>query len=332
MLALLFASLLFTAIIVQKTYTDKNNLVQTAETLEDNLHKKEQFVSDIFNDKARFNQLKTLQDSDKAALQTIKDFTTDQSIWLLTYKKGQLAFWSGIKVIPERPDLIHNGFSFVDGKNGHYDVLKKSEGDFSAIAFIPVKIEYPFQNQYLRNTFATNLLSDNNISIADFTDKNIYEVTSINQTYLFSVKLNPNHSSHKFFYFEIIVWTLCFMVLCLLIHNCCNYIATKGYVYSSFAILALFIALLRILNVYYAWPDFTYKPDIFNPQLYASGNLFPSFGDFCINILAISWFVCFVYRYKDKLVKHVSNKFLGYAIAVGCIVILWAGNVFKDHF
>ncbi len=324
MLALLFASLLFTAIIVQQTYTSKNNLVQTAETLEDNLHKKEQFVSDIFNDKAKFDQLKTLKDSDKAALQTIKDFTTDQNIWLVTYKKGELAFWSGVKVIPERPDLIHNGFSFFDGRNGHYDVLKKSEGDFSAIAFIPVKIEYPFQNQYLKNTFASNLLSDNNISIADFTDKNIYEVTSINQTYLFSVKLNPNHASHKFFYFEIIVWTLCFMVLCLLIHNCCNYIATKGYVYLSFAILALFIVLVRILNMYYAWPDFTFKPDIFTPQLYASGKLFPSFGDFCINILAISWFVCFIYRYKDKLLKHISNKFLGYTITVACILLLTA--------
>ena len=79
MLALLFASLLFTAIIVQKTYTPKNNLVQTAETLEDNLHRKEEFVSGIFNDKARFNQLKMLQDSDQAALQTIKDFTTDSA-------------------------------------------------------------------------------------------------------------------------------------------------------------------------------------------------------------------------------------------------------------
>ncbi|MFI5161176.1 MAG: ATP-binding protein [Sphingobacteriales bacterium] len=322
MLALLFASLLFTAIIVRQTYTDKNNLVQTAETLQDNLHKKEQFVSDVFNDNTRFNQLKTLQDSDKAALQTIKDFTTDQSIWLVTYKNGRLAFWSGIKVIPDRPDLIHEGFSFFKGSNGYYDVLKKTRGDFSALAFIPVKIDYPFQNQYLKNTFASNLLNDNNISIADFSDKNIFEVHSIDQKYLFSVKLNPNQVSHKFFYFEMVVWSLCFMILCLLVHNCCNYIATKGYVYISFAILALFIVLLRILNLYYSWPDFTYRPEIFNAKLYAYGNLFPAFGDFCINILAVSWLVCFVYRYRDKLVKHISNRPAGYAITLGCISLL----------
>src|ERR1700756_690391 len=76
MLALLFASLLFTAIIVQQTYTPKNSLYQTAQTLEDNLHKKEKFVTAIFNDKAGFARLKTLVNDDKAALKTIRDFTT----------------------------------------------------------------------------------------------------------------------------------------------------------------------------------------------------------------------------------------------------------------
>ena len=113
MLALLFASLLFTATIVQKTYTSKNSLLQTAQTLEDNLHKKEEFVSKILNDTASFNRLKTLEYDDKAAFQTIKDFTTDENIWLSTFVKGRLSFWSGIKVIPERPELIPKGFSFV---------------------------------------------------------------------------------------------------------------------------------------------------------------------------------------------------------------------------
>ena len=50
MLALLCASLLFTAIIVQKTYTPVNNLDQSAKTLENNLHKKERYVNEVIND------------------------------------------------------------------------------------------------------------------------------------------------------------------------------------------------------------------------------------------------------------------------------------------
>jgi len=324
MLALLFASLLFTAIIVQQTYTPKNSLYQTAQALEDNLHKKENFITSVFNDKAGFAKLKSLESDDKAALKAIKDFTTDQNIWLVTYVGQRLVFWSGVKVIPEKPETIAEGFSFVDGPNGHYDVIKKTEGNFTAIALIPVKLKYPYENLYLRNTFSPNLLKDDNITIADFTDKNLYEIKSIDGTRLFLVKVVPNRVSHKFFYFEITVWALCFIVLCLLMHNCCNYIATRFNAYLGIVLLGLFIVLLRIVNIYYGWPDLRPAPEIFRPDLYTHDGINPSFGDFCINILAISWFVCFVYRFKDKLIGHIRNNFAGYTIAAGCVLLLTA--------
>ncbi|HTE00525.1 MAG TPA: ATP-binding protein [Mucilaginibacter sp.] len=322
LLALLFASLLLTAIIVQKTYTSKNNLNQTAQTLEDNLHKKEAVVNKVINDKASFEKLKTLNKNELEALKTIKTFTTDENIWALTYNDGRLSFWSGVKVIPSHPKSIREGYSFIKETNGYYEVIKKSEGKFSAIFFIPVKINYPFQNQYLRNTFAKNLLDDTNIEIADFTDKNVYEIHSTDQSYLFSVKIIENQVSHKFFYFEAGVWALCVMVLLLLIHSICNYIANKGYVYLSFIMLGAFICLVRFINLQYGWPDFTYKPAIFNPQLYGSGSIYPTLGDLCINILCICWFVAYVYRHRDKLSKHIYNKIAGYVIVTGCILVL----------
>jgi two-component system nitrogen regulation sensor histidine kinase NtrY len=322
LLALLFASLLLTAVIVQRTYTSKNNLYQTAQTLEDNLHKKEEVVNKVIADKASFNKLKTLGENEQEALKTIKTFTTDENIWAATFKNNHLTFWSGVKVVPERPELIHEGYSFIHERNGFYDVIKKSEGAFSAIFFIPVKISYPFTNQYLQNTFVKDLLNDKNIEIADFTDRNIYEIHSIDHSYLFSVKVKPNQVSHKFFYFEATVWVLCILVLCMMMHNICNYIANKGYAYLSFIILALFIVMVRFVNLKYGWPDLTYRPAIFNPQLYASTSLYPTFGDFCINLLCICWFVALIYHHRDKLLKNVYNKIAGYAIITISLFIL----------
>jgi two-component system nitrogen regulation sensor histidine kinase NtrY len=322
LLALLFASLLLTAIIVQKTYTLKNNLYQTAQTLENNLHKKDNAVNEVINNKASFEKLKTLENNEQEALKTIKTFTNDEDILVTTFINGRLAFWSGVRVIPEHPGSIREGYSFIKASNGYYEVIKKSEGTFSALFFIPVKINYPFQNQYLQNFFSKNLLNDNNIEIADFTDKNIYEIHSTDHSYLFSVKVKQNEVNHKFFYFEVTVWVLCFMVLCLLMHSICNYIANKGYLYLSFIILAAFIILVRFVNLYYGWPEFTYKPNIFNPEIYSLDRIYPSFGDFCINILCVCWFVTFVYHHRDKLLKHVHNKIVGYAIVITCILIL----------
>jgi len=322
LLALLFASLLLTAVIVQKTYTPRNNLYQTGQTLEDNLQKKEIVVKNFLDDKENFNKLKTLGNDEQEALKIIKQFTTDENIWVLTYKDNRLIFWSGIKVIPLHPATIHDGYSFVQEPNGYYNVIRKSEGKFSVMFFIPVKINYRVQNQYLHNIFARNLLKDNNIEIADFTEKNVFEVHSLDGTLLFSVKIKDNEVGHKFFYFEVVLWVLCAFVLFLLVHSICNYIALKGYVYLSFLILASFIVLLRIINLHYGWPGFSHQPQIFDPQYYNYGPLFPSLGDFCINILYCTWFATFVFRHKDKILTNVYNKFIGYSIIIVFVLIL----------
>ena len=75
MLALLSASLLFTAIIVQKSYAPENNLDQSAQTLEHNLNKKERYVTDILYQKKGFDHLKKLSNDPSEALKFIQNFT-----------------------------------------------------------------------------------------------------------------------------------------------------------------------------------------------------------------------------------------------------------------
>ncbi|MCR8559427.1 GHKL domain-containing protein [Mucilaginibacter sp. BJC16-A38] len=333
MLALLCASLLLTAVIVRQTYTPVNNLDQTAKILEGNLQQKEAYVNSFINDKASYNKLKDLQDSPHTSIDLIKDFTADRNIWFITLKNNQLDFWSGIKVIPELPATIKEGYSFHKESNGYYEVIRKSEGNFSAIFFIPVKISYTFQNPYLQNTFAPDLTKDNNIEIADFTDKSVYEIRSTNNTYLFSVKIKQGEVSHTFFYYEITIWLLTLLCFCILVNNVCNYIATKGYVIVSVITLAAFIVLVRWINLYFNWPEFTYRLEVFNPTLYASSFAYRSLGDLCINILAICWFVSFLYLRRRSILKGTHSKVSAYAILVTgtlTLIIVSAGllNVF----
>jgi len=325
LLALLFASLLFTAIVVQSTYTPAKNLDQTAKILEGNLHSKESYIYDVLNNKAGYARLKTLGNNPKDELALISHFTTDRSIWFITLKKDSLVFWSGIKVIPNNQGAIKEGVSVISESNGYYEAIKKSEGDFSAIFFFPIKTNYSIQNQYLQNNFANDLLQDDNIAIADFTDADVYTVhSSINNAYLFSVKLKPGKINHRFFYFELISWLLTFFTLCVLIHALCKYLVNKGYVILSLIALAAFIVVVRFFNLHYQWPGFVYGLGIFNPQFYASNCVYPSVGDFCVNIIFISWFVTFLFRQRRVLVKVSPGKFASYCILIGCIVLLLA--------
>ena len=322
MLALLAASLLLTAIIVRITYTPKINLKQTAKILEDNLHDKESYINNSINTPAGINNFKTLADSAEKSLNYIKEFTNDRNIWVVTFNNDKLLFWTGVKVVPANASGIKEGYSFIKEPNGYYEAVKKSQGAFSVIFLIPVKLNYAVQNQYLQNTFAKDLLKDNNIEIADFTDKNVYAVHSINDTYLFSVKVKHNEVNYRFFYFELVIWLLTFTIVCVLIQKICNYFVYKGYVFLSLLVLASFIVAVRFVNLYYHWPNFTYKLEIFNPDYYASSNIYPSLGDLCINILLVSWFAAFLYRQRFNLLKKPVRKVMGYFILMIGILIL----------
>lgn len=319
---MLFVSLLFMAIVVKNTYTPLNNLEQTARILQDNLHKKEQVAVNQINNQTNFNRLKTLDEHADDALNVIKINTTDAGIWMITTKKGRLTFWSGIKVIPEHPELIKNGYSFVKLPNGYYETIKKSDGDFSVIFFIPVKTNYAFENKYLVNKFQQNLLKDQNLGIADFTDKNVFEIYSINHAYLFSVKIVNNELNTRFFIFYLSLWILSFLTLCVLLTNICNYVASKDYPWIAILLLASSIVTIRLINLHYGIPDFASRLYIFNPKLYGSNALFPSFGDFCINILMITWLATFTYYHRDRLVLTTKNKLTGYIAVSVCIIAL----------
>ena len=322
LLTLLCASLLFTALVVQKTYTPVNSLGQTARTLEDNLHKKERDINELLSNKSEFNKLKTLADSPLTALKFIQNFTTDKSIWFITLKDDTLSFWSGIKIIPPHPGSIVDGYSFMKGVNGYYDVVKKSEGNFSVIFFIPVKLNYAFQNQYLQNAFSIDLLKDSSIDIANAGDKNVYVVHSIDNTYLFPVKLKLEEINHHYFYVELSIWIVTLLCLCILVQNISKFIAEKGYVLVSLLFLATFIVCIRAVSLYYHWPTLTNRLDIFEPKLYTSSHVYPSLGDLCLNVLFMSWFAVFLYTQRVKLMKKIPGKFTGYALFIGMILIL----------
>ncbi|MDR6941707.1 ATP-binding protein [Mucilaginibacter pocheonensis] len=322
MLTLIGIGLLFTAIVVQKTYTPVNNLAKAGHTIESNLHKKEAFINDQINDKVTFQRLKNLPDNEQDALSDINKFTVANRIWFVTLHHNHLKFWSGTKVLPDNLSGIKEGSSFIKQPNGYYETIRKSEGDFAVIFFIPVKTAYVFENQYLQNTFDQDLVKDNNIAIADFSDLNVYEVHSSNHNYLFSIKLKANSINYAFVYYVLIFWVLTVLTLCALVHNICCYAASKGYALLAVVFLAAFIILLRYVNLHYNLPDFTYTFGIFNPVYYASSTVFPSLGDFCINVLCILWFVIFIHQQRHRLFTRVPGKLAGYLVVIACILVL----------
>ncbi|MBB5397865.1 ATP-binding protein [Mucilaginibacter sp. AK015] len=321
LLVLLFASLAFTAIVVERTYTPANNLIQTSKLLETNLHGKENVVYAAIRNKKVFNEIKNLRNTPSKALSYIDEFTVKKAIWIVVYKNAALDFWSGAKVIPKNVAKIKEGCSFIKQSNGYYETIKKTEGDVSVVFFIPVKNNYPFVNEYLKNTFHKDLTVDDNIAIADFTDKPVYAVHDVNNVYLFSLKLVKG-VNHRFFNLVIGFWMLAILTLFVLVNSIARYLIYKDHIYWALLLLGGFIVLFRFVNLHYGWPYFTQQLSLFSPQLYASSPIYRSLGDFCANILVMCWFVAFVYTYRNKLIVKSPGKIVSYLVFAACVLSL----------
>ncbi|RCH54493.1 histidine kinase [Mucilaginibacter hurinus] len=322
LLGLLTVSLFITAIIVPNSYTPDTALEQTARLLQKNIHKKEQHILNVLNNKQQYNLLKTFPANESKAIDMINDLTREKYIWFITLHKSKLKFWSGIKVLPANPAAIKEGYSFIKQPNGYYETFRKNDGDFSVIFFFPVKVNFAFQNKYLRNGFDQTLLKEDIVDLADITDKKVRPIYSSSNAYLFSVKLKSDAVNNRFYYSELTLWVLAFITLCVLVHDVCMYTAKKGHVLLSIGMLGAFILLLRYVNLYHHWPDFSLKVDIFKPSYYAANSLFPSLGDFCINILCLCWFSAFLFANRNFLFNNVRSKSASYVVLITCIVLL----------
>jgi two-component system nitrogen regulation sensor histidine kinase NtrY len=331
LLLLLFASLLFTAIIVEKTYTPANNLAQTAHGLEDNLQAKERLVYATMQDPAKVRLLRSLPSNASVGLQYIDEFTIKKSIWIYTYYNKRLTFWAGAKAVPDNIDNVKEGSSFLKQGNGYYQAIKRTQGNFIMLFVIAVKNNYSFTNKYLQNTFTRDLTREDNIDIADFSDKDYYPIHDVSGAYLFSVKLVKDRLNQGFFYFVLTFWVLAFMTLCMFIQSLITHFARRQQVYLALLILAVFILAVRFVNLHYNWPNFAHPLAIFDPNVYASNSLFPSMGDFCVNILALVWFASFLYTQRNSLLKHQPSKIVSYAIYILCLALLVISSTWLLH-
>jgi two-component system nitrogen regulation sensor histidine kinase NtrY len=97
---------------------------------------------------------------------------------------------------------------------------------------------------------------------------------------------------------------------------------SKGLAWPSVALMALFIVLFRFVNLHYHLPDFYGMLNVFDPKIFHSGMLYPSFGDLCINILYIFWFVAFIYLQRRRLFKAVLGKAAAYVTVIVAILLL----------
>ncbi|MVN21329.1 sensor histidine kinase [Mucilaginibacter arboris] len=310
------------------SYNPGNILAGSALTLQKNLNDREAFVEGFLKDPVKFNSLKNIGQDEKEALQLIDQISKSKKIYFCTYKNDQLNFWSSIRIVPNSSSAYKTGTSFIHEKNGYYQVVKKTEGNFSVLFFIPVKAAYRFQNQYLSNGFSQQLLENNYITFAQPQEKQSFVIKSLHQLPLFSVKLQPGRPSSYLAATEVVLWVLSISILFVLVYNLCTYIADKGYSKLAVLLAALFVLICIGINFFFVWLKNPIGKKLFHPlQLtHINASLF-SMWDLALIIFFITWLAVFIFSNRNRLVKPVISTVKSYSLLLLMVLLLLALSV-----
>lgn len=310
MLAIGFAC---TALTINFTINKLEVLHLDGQKIERRLHRKEVFVKEFLSDPANRDSLKNVTKNEVWAQYLIKELSDKRNIYLQTFEGGKLKFWSGIKVILETDSLLREGSTFIPWENGYYEAIKKTDGKFSTICYIPVKAKYPYQNEYLKNEFARELISSDNLEIANLNDNDVFNIRNVDGKYLFSVKLKPSVRNTFYTALELWMWIFSMVFAFIFVTHLCAGIANKGQARIATLLLAISILSFRIMDLEFRWFANHFDFEIFNPKYYGSNYFFPSLGEFLLNVLSFTWILSFLHSYRFQILQ--TSKPLGKRIS-----------------
>ncbi|MXV14951.1 sensor histidine kinase [Hufsiella ginkgonis] len=325
LLFLLTLSFVITALTLRLTYHREDVLKTDAQELEKNLHEQEQFVNEFLHNRADFESLKTLDTNAVLAEKFLTEFRIARAVYVFTYNSNVLVFWGANRIAPQTDAGLKEGSNMVNWQNGWYEAIKRTDGKFSAVCYIPIKANYPIQNQYLQNVFAKTLIQTDNLDIAGLGDEQVYNIrSSIDSRYLFALKLKPVTNNTYFSRAEAFAWLATVLLSCILVNLLCSWLADRGYIKAGIAGLCGWFLLTRLWGLHSDWFISHFNQPVFDPQFYGAGFFYPSMGDFLLNGIAATWCLCFAYKYRARirLAPGQAGTPLSIAVFIGMGAIL----------
>ena len=290
---------IITALSLNHAITRTDLLTHEANELQENLTEKERIVQNFLANPIEINKIKSFYKDGDGALKFIDTYRS-QGINLLVFKKNTLQFWSSSKILPAL-SKVKEGTSFYQARNGQYELIRKTEGEYTFLFFIALKTQFLIENQYLKNEISPELFANRSLDIAGFTDKETRNIFSINKDYLFQVKLKDSYTGGIYTNIQLWLWIIGLLAICLFVNSFCTWLVNNGAVVPGIAILTVFFCAVRLSDLQFFWLNHQFNLEIFNPAIYAQSDLLPSLGDFLLNIFAITWICLFAYTHRQKL-------------------------------
>lgn len=302
LLALLTIGFFVTALTIRLTYDRQEVLIHDGREIERSLHQKERLIHDFLQEPDKVALLQGAAAGEGAqAEQLIAELTDGRNIYVYLFRDEQLLFWSSEQYVPRSADLLRQRSPILRVGNGWYRAIYQPAGTLEALFLIPVKSDFQKHNEYLSNQFSPDLIGTDNLEIADYNDRQVYNIRDIDGNYLFSVKLDVARYESFYSNLELAMWVLGALFTLLLIQMLCLSLARSRLPWTSVLLFGLALSAFRWIELEFGWFNANFNIGLFDPRYYASSRLFPHLGGFLFNILLFTWWSAYIFAIRRQL-------------------------------
>lgn len=231
----------------------------------------------------------------------------------LVYLGNDLIFWSDNQIEPQ--NLKNKNWQFRQLSNVYALTKSVRQGDYNVVAYLPIKYNYPYENEELQNEFYEGLELHKDIGFSTNDPTSEFAVFCNDGNYLFTFELpvNPVYNEHCALA-AMIFFLFSFFIFFYLVSHLPR---VFGYVYLSMRhfliasiIVTVFVFVLLIFNI----PSAFFQSKVFTPFHYASNTFLRTLTHLSfLSLYLYSLIYLFSYFVKRGL-KH--DKFLNVKLVV----------------
>ena len=273
------------------------------------MHQKEVAIEKLLLNFAKEIEVSNYDELFKKQLISYKSLYNTDGFVLLVYENDSLKFWSDNHIPVENFLLkICLDSKIVKLNNGLFEVRRKELNNKVIIGLILIKNDYSFNNEYLKDEYATGFNLPANTNISETKSNSLNDVFSKEKHYLFTLN-KVEHEAHLWMeYVQIICFLICLIFLVLLIEQSCFRLFHQYGFYSYYLCFGVLLALIRIGLLKLGFPEALYNTELFSPSIYAHTAYIPSLGDLLLHAALLAAYFYGLYAHiKSNLNSEKQN-------------------------
>ncbi|WP_209330663.1 sensor histidine kinase [Lunatimonas salinarum] len=247
-----------------------------------------------------------IRDFDEDYIQLLMNNRPDKQVSFLTLNSetkhafylfsldGELVYWSDITMIPSFQDFLTNRkYQLVENKKGVYfsklRKLNRNSVEYWVLQVYPLIDHVEIENEYLQAGINQDVFGNDRFILSEDILEGYTKIT-YGSEYLYSVFFrvgyeSAGHSGNStllIFFFSLLG------LVALLGGSFLRTLWVRGHRLTATFYTALIFATIRLLMLFFSFPQGFFETELFSPSQYASSALNPSLGDLFLNVVCVA--------------------------------------------